>query len=183
MSKEKDESTIRTFRLTTGLDDVLKKEAERQSISVSALLNQIVQRYSEAERYFSRYDALTLEKNTFVSFIEGLSGEQVAEIGDLAGSRSLQNGLRIRGLNSNAETVRYIVEHIYGRYSGWFEANFYEKNNHSIYHLRHGLGEKWSIFISHYMIRMFDSLLDTDVRTDVTENSVTIYIPNRRNNR
>lgn len=183
MSKKKDESTIRTFRLSTELDDVLKEEAERQSISVSALLNQIVQRYSEAERYFNRYDALTLEKNTFISFIEDLPEEKVAEVGDLAGSRSLQNGLRIRGLNFNAETVRFFVEHVYGRHSGWFEANFYEKNNHSIYHLRHDFGEKWSLFISHYMIKMFDSLLDTSIRTEVKEDSVTIFIPNKRYSR
>ena len=183
MSKGKDESTIRTFRLSAELDDVLKEEAERQAISVSALLNQIVQRYSEAERYFNRYDALTLEKNTFISFIKDLSDENVVEIGDLAGSRSLQNGLRIRGLSSNTETVRFIVEHVYGRYSGWFKANFYEKNNQTVYHLRHELGEKWSLFISHYMIKMFDSLLDTDIITEVKEDSVTIFIPNKRNSR
>ena len=180
LSKGKDESTIRTFRLGNELDEVLKKEAERQSISVSALLNQIVLRYSDAERYFTRYNTLTIEKNTFISFIEGLSGEKVAEIGDLAGSRSLRNGLSIRGLNSNAETVRFIVEHVYGRYSGWFEANFYEKNDAVVYHLRHDLGDSWSTFVNHFMLRMFDSLLDTDVRTDVTEDSVTVYIPKNR---
>jgi predicted DNA-binding ribbon-helix-helix protein len=44
----RDETTVRTFRLATKWDTILKEEAEKQSITVSALLNQIVRRYTVA---------------------------------------------------------------------------------------------------------------------------------------
>ena len=63
--------------------------------------------------------------------------------------------------------------------SDWFEANFYEIKGETVYHLRHDLGENEYIYQSLY--GMFDSLLDTEVRTGIKEDSVTIYIPNQRN--
>ena len=41
------------------------------------------------------------------------------------------------------------------------------------------MGENWSHFLSNYMISTFKSLLDIDVRTELREDSVTVYIDNK----
>jgi hypothetical protein len=178
LSRGNTDTRVRTFRLSVTLDDVLIEKAKRQSITASALLGQIVARYSAAERYFTRYEALTLEKNTFLSLISEIPDDKVAELGDLAGSRSLRNGLAIRGLNTNQENVEFIVEEVYGRYSGWFTANFFEKNGTTVYHLRHELGVKWSIFLERYMVNMFKTLMGIGVDSEKGYDYVTIFIPN-----
>jgi hypothetical protein len=65
-------------------------------------------------------------------------------------------------------------------YSGWFTANFFEKNGTSVYHLRHDLGEKWSIFLERYMINMFKTLMGLDVEWEKGYEYVTIYIPDNK---
>jgi hypothetical protein len=180
LSRGNTDTKVRTFRVNTSLDNVLREEAERQSITVSALLSQMVARYAAAERYFTRYNALTVERNTFKSFIDEVSDEKVAELGDLAGSRSLRNGLAIRGMGVNRENIRFIVEEVYGMYSGWFTANFFEKDGTSVYHLRHNLGKKWSIFLERYMVNMFKTLMGLEVEVEKGYDFVTIYIPNKK---
>lgn len=177
MSRGNADTKVRTFRVNTSLDNVLREEAERQSITVSALLSQMVARYAAAERYFTRYNALTIERNTFISIMDKLSDEEVAELGDLAGSRSLRNGLAVRGMGVDRENVRFIVEEVYGLYSGWFTANFFDRNGVSVYHLRHDLGVKWSIFLERYMVNMFKTLMKLEVESEKGYDYVTIYIP------
>jgi hypothetical protein len=174
---------VRTFRLRESLDDVLREEADRQSITVSALLSQMVARYAAAERFFARYDALTIERKTFASILDDLTDEKVAKLGDLAGSRSLRSGLAIRGMNVNRENIRFVVEEVYGLYSGWFTPNFFERNGFSVYHLRHDLGMKWSIFLERYMVNMFKSLMGLEVKSEKGYDYVTISIPDKKESR
>jgi hypothetical protein len=171
------DTKVRTFRLSSSLDTVLNEDAKRQSITTSALLGQIVARYAAAERYFIRYEPLTLEKNTFISLINEVSDDKVAKLGELAGSRSLRDGLAVRSMEVNSENVRFIVEEIYGIYSGWFKSNFFKRDGDSVYHLKHDLGNKWSIFIEQYMIKMFKTVLKLEAKSERYIDSVTIYLP------
>ena len=55
-------STTRSFRVDTELSKVLDEESERMGVSVNALVNMILKRYSEFTRFLSKIDMVVVNR-------------------------------------------------------------------------------------------------------------------------
>ena len=55
-------STTRSFRVDTELAKVLDEESERMGVSVNALVNMILKRYSEFTRFLSIIDLVVVNR-------------------------------------------------------------------------------------------------------------------------
>lgn len=178
--EERSESTVRTFRLNTAWDNILKEEAENASITVSQLLNQIVRRYIIAQRFFNHSQSVNVEHKIFSPILEMLSEEEISGFGKLVGATSVREGVTNRGLPLDFDSVDYLIEEVYDRYSGWFKCNTYRNGSEYVFNLRHIFGRKWSLFIDSFMASMFLTLLDISVRSEVYDDSVIIRMPLRQ---
>jgi hypothetical protein len=168
------ETTVRTFRLIKEWDDILNEDAQKQSISTSALLNQIVERYIIYERFMENFDGVTLESSTLLMMIENLSEKQMEEIGSSVGSRSIRNSLFVRGLKQDYEAVKFLLEFIYDKYSGWFNSNFYDdKDDEVIYH-RFRMGSKWGHFLKGFISKAFEEALGIKANVTLFDDSLSI---------
>ncbi len=178
--EERVETTIRTFRLNIEWDNILKEEAQDQSITVSQLLNQIVRRYIIAQRYFNHSQNVNVEHKIFSPILEMLSEEEITEFGKMVGATSVREGIANRGLPLDFDSVDYLIEEVYDRYSGWFKCNTYKNGSEYVFNLRHLFGRKWSLFINSFMESMFMNLLDISIKSEIYNDSVIIRLPTRQ---
>jgi hypothetical protein len=179
-NEERSESTVRTFRLNKEWDDILKEEAGNESITVSQLLNQIVRRYIIAQRFFNHSQSVNVEYKIFSPILEMLSNEEIMDFAKLVGATVVREGITNRGLPLDFDSVEYLIEEIYDRYSGWFKCNTYKNGSEYVFNLRHMFGNKWSLFINSFMGSMFMTLLEISVRSEVYDDSVIIRLPIRQ---
>lgn len=68
-----------SVRLTSELQDILKDEAERQSITISALVTNILTKYSEWDRSVERFGLITIGRHSFKAFPDSVSEEKLIQ--------------------------------------------------------------------------------------------------------
>jgi len=184
-SHSKKKTVTRTFRIREEWDKVLQMEAKKQGVSVNTLMNQILRRYSIFGRFADRYEVLTIPNKTFVTILEAASETGLAEAGKISGSTRPKDGLLMMGHPLNFDSLAWMIDELYGGpdLGRWFKCDHHIKMNQDIFHLRHNLGRKWSIFVSNYLTHMFKSILDLDVKSELLDQAMTITIEQKTTRR
>ena len=167
----------RTFRINPEYDEVLSEEAEKQGLSVSALLNQIIQRYVLFTRFTERTPAITLPYSVFDFLIERVRDEDLVEVGEKTGAVVPEETLLQRGKIRNFDSVVWLLENVYDKYNNWFNCSRSVVNGEERIHLAHPLSEQWSRYLGGYVNSAFNSILDVNPKMEVRSNSVTVYLP------
>ena len=177
VERDNKETTVRTFRLIKEWDDILNEDAKKQSISTSALLNKIVERYIFYERFRDTVESVTVESSTLAMILEDLTDKEVQDIGSGIGLKSVRNELFVRGLRQDMESVRFLIDFIYDKYGGWFSSNFYSNNDEEVIFLRFRLGKKWGQFLKSFFSSVFKEALGVDVNITLFDDSMSINVP------
>jgi len=176
---EKRKRTVtRTFRISKEWDEVLQKEAEEQGVSVNVLMNKILRRYALFERWADKYEVLHIMPRTLERILEVASEEGLAEAGRVEGSVRPIDSLTMMGRRASVESLISLVTEFYGGtdFARWFHCDYHPELGSDVFHLRHRLGNKWSIFIKNYLTAMFESLLKTKVESKAMDQAVTITL-------
>ena len=181
MLNEKRKTFGRSFRIDEEWLKVLNEEAEKQGISVNALLNRLLQQYAYL-RYMLRYGAITLTRKGFSAILESCPEDKVRENGRNAGSTLTRDLLLTMGVTPDYNFVVLLVKKILSDFAGWFECDHHIKRDQEILHLRHDLGINWSIYLSGVASGTFDSILNKEVAIEFSDSSVTITIPKQNKN-
>ena len=173
---EKRRTISRSFRIDAEWMEVLQEEAEREGISINALLNKILQQYSRNYRHAGRYGVVLLTRPTFASIIRCCSEGALIETAKASGSTRTKDALRTLGIPSNHDSLVAFIRDNLGEFAGWFKFNHHIMEDKEMLHLRHVFGNKWSIFIAETISTMFEFILNKKVTTDISNFSATITI-------
>ena len=174
--KPSKKTTTRTIRISEVYDNILKQEADRRGISVNSLMDQILRRYIEAQRYFDNQTAIVLSDSTLLELVGFLNSEMLSIAGTNSGIDRPKDRLLMRGLSLNYESAIWFISQVLGEYNGWFRSDYHPGSKEDLIHLRHRLGMKWSTFLKSYIEGMFFELFDIKPDFHVLEHSVTISI-------
>jgi len=166
----------RTFRLDEGIDRVLEAEANRQYLSVNALVNKVLIRYKDFGRFAERHEALHFFYNDWKAFLERLTPTDLQELGKRLGDSSPQAVLSLVGMDVDAERLPYFIEEVMSRYQRWFKAEKLELEDRVRYSLRHDLGTGWSIFLKSFLDNMLKHLFKVRAEVDLVEDVVVCTI-------
>jgi hypothetical protein len=174
----KRKTVTRTFRMDKEWDDVLQEEAKEQGLSVNTLMNKILRRYALFERWADKYEIIHIMPRTLERIVETASEESLAEAGRKEGSVRPIDSLTMMGHKANLESLAFLVKEFYGGadFARWFHCDYHSGLGSDVFHLRHKLGNKWSIFIENYLASMFDSLLKMKVESKTMDQAVTITL-------
>ena len=164
----------RSFRIDEEWMKVLFEEAERNGISANALINKILKDYSQFYRFSQRFGILSISYTTFSAFVNSCPEDVIIETAKFSGSTLVKDGIRTIGLSMNPDAMVFFIKNIFGGLAGWFKCNHHIKRDGDVFHLRHRLGKKWSIFVAEVISTMFENLLNVKVETEVFQGSVTI---------
>lgn len=172
-------TTTRTIRIAQRYDEVLKEESERRGLSFNALMDRILQRYVEAQRFFEGQMAVTLLDQTFQEILDGIDETHIRELALDAGSTRPQDRLRIRGIPLDHDSLVWFIKQVLGEYNGWFRCDIHQRKGREMPHLRHKFESMWSAFIENYVASMFREILDYEPKVESLDNAVTIYLNER----
>ena len=178
---KRQETVTRTFRIRAEWDDVVRKEAERQGISVNVLVNLILRKYALFDRWARNYTTISLTQRAFREVIESTPLENLTLAGEKSGSSDFQSITDIMGLPSNYDSFAYLVsEHFGGSdFAMWFSCYRHFQKTSDIFHLQHNLGPGWSVYLQKYFLSSLKTL-NIDCETKVYDYAVNIRVPQPR---
>jgi hypothetical protein len=175
-SKKRHKTVTRTFRVSEEWDDILRKEAEKQGISVNVLVNLILRRYARFDRWTRNSNIISLTEDSFRIIMRGIPLENLAKAGEMRGPPVIQSIIDIMGLPSNYESFTFLMTNFFGAgYALWFRCHRHSHGNRDIFHLQHNLGRKWSVFLENYF-RSYLKTLNIECETIVYDYAVNIKV-------
>jgi len=180
-SNKRKKTVTRTFRIRAKWDEALRQEAERQGISVNALMNLILQKYACFDRLCRGRNVISLTERAFHDIIEGIPLEHLALAGENTGSKDVQDIIDMLGLPSNYDSFVYLVTKHFGGAdcAMWFNCYRHFHKNSDLFHLQHNLGREWSVYLEKYLLSYLKTL-KIDCETKVYDYAVNIRIPQPR---
>lgn len=169
-------STTRSFRVDTELSKVLDEESERMGVSVNALVNMILKRYSEFTRFLSKIDLVVVNRELLKSLFDSYPDDDIYGLGVAAGEIIPRDTILFWKKTLNFETVLEYIEKIICRYGFLGTYDETNQNDERIIVIRHRLGKKGSQFLHGYLKSTLKSTLNLDSSFELTESSVKLQI-------
>ncbi len=178
-----------TFRLETNTIEELQTEAEYRETSLNVLINQILRRYSNWERYESKMGMLPIPKIMISSMLdEVIKAGKENGIDDITQFRNslikelsqiaftfLKDSVLLIKKNYNLFTVLEVLEQ-YMKVVGINSDHRVEDDGKHIYVIQHKLGENWSLFIKEFLILIFENLGKVKVDISSTQNTTVAKV-------
>ena len=144
------ESVSRTFRIPSSIARVMMEEARRREVSANSLLNQLLARFVNFERFRPRLDVACLNSAVLKSLAKHLDRSVLAKEGERLGAGSI-DFLKISGRPIDPESYCFFVQKILGDYAGWFTYEAQQTGNLMRLVLHHRYGRGWSTFLHSYL--------------------------------
>ena len=154
----------------------MRKEADREGISVNALTNKILKNYCRYWRFAERFGAVIIDRPTISAIMGCCPDDRVKENAKVSGSTGAKDALRTVGVPLTHDQVTLFIKNSLGKFANWFDYNQYSRGKTEIIHLRHEMGRKWSLFVANQVSTMFESIVDKPAKTEIFDNSVTLEI-------
>ena len=144
----------KSFRVNEKSLAALQEEANRQSVSVNTLVNQLLLDYSEFGRFLQRINALRLSRKTFQEILNAISEDNMLKAGTVAGKSAPSTIIASKWGKITLNTVIEFI-HDLSAYANLFEYSEKNENEKWTVTLMHELGPKWSAFITNYIGEAF----------------------------
>ncbi len=155
-------ASTRSFRVDRALNNELEAEAEKQGVTVSYILETLVEDYLNQYRWADRFVELALQPHTLNEFLEHLDKDTLSEIGYNAGSTTPRQRLLMRGKEVNEENVMEIIKTL-GDYDNWFSISFHDAEEPYLF-IRNKHGNKWAIFLESYLTGLYKNILGIEIK-------------------
>ncbi len=178
-----------TFRLESSIIEELQTEAEYRETSLNVLINQILRRYSNWERYENKMGMLPVPKIMLSSMMdEVMKFGKENGIEDISMFRNLlmkelsqiafiflKDSVLLIKKNYNLLTVLEVLEQ-YMKVVGINSDHRIDEDGKHIYVIQHKLGENWSLFIKEFLILIFENLGKVKVDISSTQNTTVAKV-------
>ena len=169
-------STTRSFRVDKELSKVLDEESERMGVSVNALVNMILKRYSEFTRFLSKIDLVVINRELLKSLFDSYPEQDIYSLGISAGEVIPRDTILFWKKTINFDTVLEYIDKIICRYGFLGTYDETNQNDKRIIVIRHRLGSKGSQFLHGYLKSTLKNTLNLDSSFELTEASVKLQL-------
>jgi len=178
-----------TFRLESSIIEELQTEAEYRETSLNVLINQILRRYSNWERYENKMgmipipkvmlsgimdEMLKIGKDSGVEDVVDFRDKLIKELSQTAFA-FLKDSVLLIKKNYNLLVVLEVLEQ-YMKVVGINSDHRIEDDGKHVYVIQHKLGENWSSFIKEFLILIFENLGKVKVDISSTENTTAAKV-------
>ncbi len=173
-----------TFRIDSSVIDEMQREADGREVSLNVLVNQVLKRYAEWDRYENRLGmmpvpktiltslmerAVTIAKKGGLKEIESYREEIIKNAAEIAFS-ILKDSVLFMKKNYNLWTVLSVLQQ-YMKVSGINADHLIQGRKH-VFVLQHDLGENWSMFTKELLELIFERLAKVRIETSITANAI-----------
>lgn len=173
-----------TFRLDSLVIDELQGEADNREISLNVLVNQVLKRYSEWDRYENKIGmmpvpkvilsslidkAIAVAKSSGIKDVERYRDEIIKQAAQIAFGL-MKDSVLFMKRQYNLWVVLSVLEE-YMKVSGIKADHKLEGSRKHVFIIQHELGENWSLFTKELLALIFQNL--ANVRADISTTSNT----------
>lgn len=173
-----------TFRLDSSVIDELQTEADNREISLNVLVNQVLKRYSEWDRFENKIGMMPVPKVILSSLIDkAISVAKSSGIKDVDRYRDeiikqaaqiafglMKDSVLFMKRQYNLWVVLAVLEE-YMKVSGIKADHKLEGSRKHVFIIQHELGENWSLFTKELLALIFQNL--ANVKADISTTSNT----------
>jgi predicted HicB family RNase H-like nuclease len=178
-----------TFRLDSSIIEELQTEAEFRETSLNVLINQILRRYSNWERYENKIGMIPVPKMMLSSIMdETIKIGKQNGIEDVNNFRNtlmkelsqiafifLKDFVLLIKKNYNLISVLEVLEQ-YLKIIGISSDHRIEDDGKHTYVIQHKLGENWSLFVKEFLVLIFENLGKVKVEISSTNNTTVAKV-------
>lgn len=174
-----------TFRLDSTVVEELQRDADQGEISLNVLVNQVLKRYVEWDRYENKLGMMPIPKSMLTTLIdEALQLAEDAKIVDLESYRNKIVGNAAQtALNVMKDSVLFMrkeysfwtvldVLRQYMKVAGIVSDHRIETGRKHVFIIQHDLGDNWSLFAKELLSKIFIEL--AQVRSEISTTSKTV---------
>jgi hypothetical protein len=174
-----------TFRLDSHTIDELQREADQNQISLNVLVNQVLKRYSDWDRYESRIGMMPVPKAMLTSLIDkaidmakknGIKEEDIGPFRDEIIKQAahvafdiMKDAVLFMKKQYNLWVVLSVLQE-YMKISGINSDHRIEGGRRHVFVIQHELGENWSLFTKELLRLIFENLANIRAEVNVTAN-------------
>ena len=173
-----------TFRLASFTIDELQHEANQKEISLNVLVNQVLKRYCDWDRYENRIGmmpvpkimlsslidkAITIAKNNGIEDIEPYRDDIIKQAAEIAFSL-MKDSVLFMEKQYNLWAVLSVLEE-YMKVSGIKADHKIEAGRKHVFIIQHELGENWSLFTKELLELIFENLAKVRIESSITPNT------------
>jgi len=178
-----------TFRLESSIIEELQTEAEYRETSLNVLINQVLRRYSNWDRYENKMgmipipkvmlsgimdEMMRIGKDSGVEDVTDFRDKLIKELSQTAFA-FLKDSVLLIKKNYNLLVVLEVLEQ-YMKVVGINSDHKIEDDGKHVYVIQHKLGENWSLFIKEFLILIFENLGKVKVDISSTENTTVAKV-------
>lgn len=160
-----------SFRVDNVVLEKLRKESEKQGLSLNVLVNQILKRYTEWDIYESKVGMIPVARPILDSLFKKLSKEEAVELAKKVGSEIVKDIATFMKGSMNLESFMSWFE-TRMQMSG-FELNHDIKNDKHTYIIKHDLGDNWSLYHKTVLEIIFRNVLEKSVSIETNPRMIT----------
>ena len=178
-----------TIRLNSIVIDELQTEADNRQTPLSVLINQILKRYVEWDRYQNRIGmmpvpramlsnlidkAISIAESRGVKDVELYRDELIKQASELAFSL-IKDSVLFMKKHYNLEVVLSVLKE-YMEASGIKADHKVEGPRTHVFIIQHDLGENWSLFAKELLALIFENLANAKAEIDMTPNTTVAEV-------
>ena len=178
-----------TFRLDSSVIDELQAEADNSEISLNVLVNQILKRYSEWDRFENRIGmmpvpkvilsgiidkAISIGKSSGIKDIDRYRDDIIKDAAQLAFGL-MKDSVLFMKRQYNLWVVLSVLEE-YMKVSGIKADHRIEGSRKHVFIIQHDLGENWSFFTKELLSLIFQNLANVTAEISTTSNTTVAEV-------
>lgn len=178
-----------TFRLDSSVIDELQSEADNKEISLNVLVNQVLKRYSEWDRFENKIGMMPVPKVILSSLIDkAISTAKASGIKDIERYRDeiikqaaqqafalMKDSVLFMKRQYNLWVVLSVLEE-YMKVSGIKADHRLEGSRKHVFVIQHELGEHWSLFTKELLALIFQNLANVKAEINTTSNTTVAEV-------
>ncbi|MGH9952250.1 MAG: hypothetical protein ACRD5J_11515 [Nitrososphaeraceae archaeon] len=174
--KERNSSktTTMTFRIDSEIMRNISDEAADARLSVNALVNQILSRYSEWGVKERKAGMVPVSKQLINDMFRRITSEEVIMMAKDTGKNAVYNiALFMKGKTDTASFLDWFL----ARMKTCSEiSSITEDDDSQTYILKHDLGQNWSLYNKTVLELIFADLLQKPLRVSITDSTIVITL-------
>lgn len=178
-----------TFRLDSTVIDELQTEADNREISLNVLVNQILKRYSEWDRFENKIGmmpvpkvilsslidrAISVAKSSGIKDVDRYRDEIIKQAAQLAFGL-MKDSVLFMKRQYNLWVVLAVLEE-YMKVSGIKADHKMEGSRKHVFIIQHELGENWSLFTKELLALIFQNLANVKAEISTTSNTTVAEV-------
>ncbi|NOJ27540.1 MAG: hypothetical protein DA330_05970 [Nitrososphaera sp.] len=178
-----------TFRIDSSVIDELQAESDNREISLNVLVNQVLKRYSEWDRYENKIGMMPVPKQILTTLIDkSIEIARASGVKDVDKYRNeiikqsaqiafglMKDSVLFMKKQYNLWVVLSVLEE-YMKVSGIKSDHRIEGSSKHVFVIQHDLGENWSLFTKELLSLIFENLASIKADIGVTSNTTVAQV-------